>query len=214
MIKLSKGPKPPILEDEADSWTAALIEKIACGEKPTKSELGQYRHPQIKAALLLETHRKCAYCESKFAHVSFGDVEHVTPKSKKPELTFCWENLTLACQVCNNGKSDHDDVLDPYKHEPSDHLHFEGTALVPRPGSDIGFLTERRLSLNRVELIEARKRRRDSLYTMAEAAAKNTNVDKKRVLLQLLNDEMAADREYAAMCAELVPRYMRYASGS
>jgi hypothetical protein len=65
-------------------------------------------------------------------------------------------------------------------HDPSQHIHFEGPVLVARPGSDLGFLTERKLGLNRTELLEARKERRKTLYAMAEAAAKKTAIPSKR----------------------------------
>lgn len=76
MIKLRKGKKPAVLEKKAALWTNNLLTKIANGTRLSKAEKGRYRHPQIKAALKEETREKCAYCESKFLHVTHGDVEH------------------------------------------------------------------------------------------------------------------------------------------
>src|ERR1700722_9410453 len=105
MIKINKLPAPAILVEKSTEWTNALLEKISKGEKPTDAESNRYRHAKIKQALLDETHGKCAYCESKLRHIAYGDIEHVVPKSVRPELSFDWQNLTLACDVCNTNKS-------------------------------------------------------------------------------------------------------------
>src|SRR3954469_25335779 len=97
MIKLEKTERPQVLTDNADDWTAVLLEKQAQGEEPTTSEKTKYRHRDIKAALLNETHGKCAYCESKLRHITYGDVEHIVPKSLALAKIFDWANLTLAC---------------------------------------------------------------------------------------------------------------------
>lgn len=71
-----------------------------------------YGDPEVKEALRHAQHGKCAFCESKIAHVMYGDVEHFRPKGGfkrrgeliKPGyywLTYDWANLLLACQLCN-----------------------------------------------------------------------------------------------------------------
>lgn len=73
-----------------------------------------YGHRTVKAALIKAQHGKCFLCESKITHVSHGDVEHFRPKAgyKQDEseelqtpgyywLAYEWDNLFLACQVCN-----------------------------------------------------------------------------------------------------------------
>ncbi|MEQ1829786.1 MAG: HNH endonuclease, partial [Pirellula sp.] len=53
-----------------------------------------------------ETADKCAYCESKVTHVTFGDIEHIVPKSIGGKQT------TLTCGRCNNDQgSDLDSQL-------------------------------------------------------------------------------------------------------
>lgn len=56
---------------------------------------------------------KCAYCESQFDHVAYGDVEHYRPKRQVEEcaghpgyywLAYAEENLLPSCQLCNQGK--------------------------------------------------------------------------------------------------------------
>lgn len=55
---------------------------------------------------------KCAYCEAKVTHVSFGDVEHFRPKGKVMEddshpgyywLAYDLRNLLPSCALCNQG---------------------------------------------------------------------------------------------------------------
>ncbi len=57
---------------------------------------------------------KCAFCESAFAHISYGDVEHFRPKAEVRQdaggvplrpgyywLAYEWSNLFVSCQLCN-----------------------------------------------------------------------------------------------------------------
>jgi uncharacterized protein (TIGR02646 family) len=73
-----------------------------------------YGHDDVKQALEAMQHGKCAFCESKLKHISYGDVEHFRPKAgwKQDEgdpltrpgyywLAYTWENLLLSCQICN-----------------------------------------------------------------------------------------------------------------
>jgi uncharacterized protein (TIGR02646 family) len=68
----------------------------------------------VKNALRKAQHDKCAFCEAKITHVSYGDVEHYRPKAgfvqQKGEslgrpgyywLAYEWSNLFLSCQLCN-----------------------------------------------------------------------------------------------------------------
>jgi uncharacterized protein (TIGR02646 family) len=72
-----------------------------------------YNAPSVKEALKKAQHGKCCYCESKFGHVTFGDVEHFRPKNgyqqREEELVYPgyywlayeWRNLLASCQICN-----------------------------------------------------------------------------------------------------------------
>src|SRR5688572_25480092 len=124
MIRLTKLEKPEILVENEEPWTTEYLEYVAGGRTPP--EPSRYRHGQIKAAIQLETSEKCAYCESKVLHTYFGDVEHILPKSRLPELVVKWENLTFVCAQCNNRKRDYYDpehpLIDPYVDNPEEHL--------------------------------------------------------------------------------------------
>jgi 5-methylcytosine-specific restriction endonuclease McrA len=108
MIRLKKLPEPEYLARNASEWARVLLEKLAANQVPSATEKSRYRHPDIKAALISETHGKCDYCESRLLHIHHGDVEHFYPKSLAPAKTFEWKNLTLACEICNQNKSDKD----------------------------------------------------------------------------------------------------------
>ena len=73
--------------------------------------------------------RYCSYCEREI-QVGLA-VEHVVPKSKRPELEKDWGNFLLACTNCNSQKRDKpvepadylwphiDDTLAAFTYEPS-----------------------------------------------------------------------------------------------
>ena len=147
-----------------------MLKKVATGGTPTKAEKGRYNHPDIKHALMVETNRKCAYCESKLRHITYGDIEHVVPKASDQSKWFSWPNLTLACDVCNTNKSDApvegETFIDPYKVDPEEHFWQIGSAVYSRPGCDAAALTERLLDLNRPDLLERRSERISNLLKM------------------------------------------------
>src|SRR5579862_8186359 len=90
VIRLTKGVQPDVLRENAQRWRDEDLEQDG-----KATERRRYAHPEIKDALRTETRGKCAYCESKIAHVAPEHVEHILPKSKRPELTFDWANLTI-----------------------------------------------------------------------------------------------------------------------
>lgn len=98
----------------ADAGTAALERWAADhpirkrGESlPVDSDI--YR--ALKPCLIAYFQGKCAYCESKFDYVAWGDVEHYRPKRKVVGEThpgYYWlayraHNLMPSCQLCNQG---------------------------------------------------------------------------------------------------------------
>lgn len=162
MIRLAKGPVPAVLLANAHAWNDAIQRRAADGEEPTPAEKTKYRHPDIKAALVNETSNKCAYCESKLQHIHHGDVEHIVPKSLDISKIFDWDNLTLACEICNQNKSNLDpnanEIIDPYRVDPAIHVHFQGAFVFPL-GTAKGTSTIAILDLNRPRLIEERAER-------------------------------------------------------
>ena len=208
MIKLEKGVEPAILSKKGAQWTRAVLRRIAAGEKPTRTERSRYNHPKIKDALMAETHSKCAYCESKFRHVTYGDIEHVVPKSSEPSRWFRWSNLTIACDVCNMNKGkvhvDEQVFVDPYNVDPEEHFWHIGSMVQARPGCDMASLTERLLDLNRADLIERRAERIAHLMKMLELVERCEMEALKRLLWQEFAAEARAYNEYAALSRSIV----------
>ena len=199
MITLRKVEEPDILQQKGGEWLQVLQDKIDANEVPTNAEKTRYGHPQIKEALIRETHGKCAYCESYLLHVTFGDVEHISPKSKRLDDTFRWFNLTLACDVCNTYKSDSIDLIDPYVDQPDEVFRFFGPMIYARPDNAKGVATLKKLQLNRPALIERRTRKLDSIYSLVMILHSADNPQIKAVLAHDLRvNEVGDDQEYAA----------------
>jgi len=155
MISLSKADAPNILIENTAVWTQELKEAFA-NNSETEYMKSRYRNSDIKDALISETHGKCAYCESKLLHNSYGDIEHIVPKKKDADLYFDWSNLTLACDICNTNKSTHSEVIDPYTQDPHEHFTFLGPSIWGKNGNPSAIFTEKQLHLNRINLIERR----------------------------------------------------------
>lgn len=129
-------------------WTAraqqATAQVVADYFKGQKLEFNSEIWGDLKAFLLENVfYGKCAYCEARITHTSFGDAEHYRPKGRvtvrrngsdeivqsgsNPHpgyfwLAYDWENLLPACQRCNSAEGkmnqfpvarQHADVTDP-----------------------------------------------------------------------------------------------------
>lgn len=207
MIKLKKEDQPQILIDNAANWTQILLSRIANNEKPTDAERSRYRHADIKKILIVETSGKCAYCESKILHITYGDVEHISPKSSNIELSFLWENLTLACDVCNTRKSNHfpDGLgfVDPYVTDPRDRFFIEGPFIFGKIGDVDARLTEETLGLNRPELFERRAEKIKNLRNQLEFLSEKPE-PLKGLLLTALRSETTKDAEFSAIASSFL----------
>lgn len=203
MIRLAKGPEPAVLRRNAGTWTAELVQCVEKGETPTKGMLDRYRNDEIKEALRKETHEKCAYCESKPLHVTYGDIEHITPKDQDPQLRYAWANLTLACDVCNTNKGKQGGLIDPYKDDPEREFAFLGPMLIALPDGN-GERTVDVLKLNRIQLIERRKERIENLMTQVYRLNETHDRERRAFLrAKIIEHETKSDREYAA-CARAI----------
>lgn len=81
-----------------------------------KDELGNLKKPKRYSDFLPDLIENfghyCCYCEWPVRKL---DVEHVIPKSKRPELECEWTNLLLACPTCNRDyKKNKNDSRDSY----------------------------------------------------------------------------------------------------
>lgn len=150
---------------------------------------------------MAETNGKCAYCESKVRHIVSGDIEHIVPKSRRPDLTFAWDNLTLACPICNTSKGSHWEeagpLLNPYVDDPEQHLYAVGYQVQSHPESARGVRTVRVLDLNRADLQERRKERIERLLRLTDAMGETHDAETKAALLAEVERETGDDREFS-----------------
>ncbi len=101
-----------------------------------------------------------------------SEVEHIIPKSVKPELAYAWANLTSACKRCNTAKKNiptrptrsrigmHDDI--------DQHLQFFGDFIDSQLGTRRGEISLDTLKLNRQDLFERRRQHLMSVKHMLE----------------------------------------------
>ncbi|CAN94246.1 hypothetical protein predicted by Glimmer/Critica [Sorangium cellulosum So ce56] len=96
-------------------------ERLASFVKSIDIDSSMYAASDVKSALVRSHYGKCVFCESRILHVGHGDVEHFRPKggftvfdssraSQRSDLShdnpyiglaYDWNNLFLACQICN-----------------------------------------------------------------------------------------------------------------
>jgi hypothetical protein len=199
MNKLTKLDASEELSTKLNNFHARMVELKKAGEPIPESLKSSYKIARV--LVVKETHEKCVYCESKVSHVYPGDVEHLIAKSKRPELTFDYGNLSYACSVCNNNKSDYHDpllqLINPYIDEPAVEFVALGPLVKDRPGHDRAFVTEQTLELNRPSLIERRRDRIESLHKLAMVYEKAAAGPMKVLLKGQLLQEAQDDKDYA-----------------
>jgi hypothetical protein len=201
MIRLTKGRAPDILLHNGEKWKQELLDALANGQDLSAARKSRYNNYAIKAALLKETSEKCAYCESKFRHVAFGDIEHITPKDSSPELTYEWSNLTIACDVCNTNKGAKVGFIDPYIGDPNAHFKFRGPMICAVPADEAAKMTVLVLDLNRTPLLERRKEKIDELNARLAEILATRDANIRRILAQALVDYARDQAEQYSACA-------------
>lgn len=201
MISLSRANISDELRAKIQARTDRFMALLAAGDEIPPSLEAAYRDPEVKAILRQETADKCAYCESKVTHTDYGDVEHIIPKTVRPNLRFVIENLTFACGKCNTNKGSYFDpdipLLNPYVDDPSEHLIAMGPMVLRKSTSDRALVTEKKLKLNRPELVERRIERIEAIANLADQAARTSNASIRQVLLNQLRLECRNESEFS-----------------
>lgn len=108
MIKLTRiRTHPPIHENFFGAKRVAanlkLLKQKRDGELDKKGEKkwNSAFWKESKEQLLVESNKKCAYCETPTRVVAYGDVEHFRPKSVYWWLAYSYENYLPSCGACN-----------------------------------------------------------------------------------------------------------------
>ncbi len=171
---------------------------------PSALSRGNYKHSDNKIALRNASFDKCIYCESKISHVYYGDIEHIKPKEKFPELKFYWENLGFVCAKCNGIKKSKFDretpFIDPYEEDPTEHVLFLGVFIKHRKGSERGEITidgGSGIGLNRKELILKRYEKIRLLERTIDCCFRTSNSSLKKNALEELKKEADQANEYS-----------------
>ena len=207
MIRISKGAEPKILKDNKTAWTNTLMGHIRKNEDIPKALASNYNQPDVKSSLKTECRYKCMYCESVVSHVAHEHIEHIKPKAKNkfPELTFEWQNLGLACPVCNMNKgADYDQqapFINPYVDDPDQFMIALGNFIYNKPANVQAEITVRSLELNRPELIERRMERLEAIKSLIERYHSQNNATLKTAILDEIQQEISEDKPYS-MCAK------------
>jgi len=207
MIKLQKEKVPNILLKNELKWTNEYLNIISNKLTATKTQKERYKHKQIKDALLRETSGKCAYCESEVRSVTWEHIDHIIPKSIKPELYVKWDNLTFSCPKCNINKSDNyiKDIplLNPYEvdFEAINYLRFAGPTIMPIIDNARSRLSYIAFDLNRIDLVEKRQNRIIEVDKLLQEWSSTIGV-KKTVIEKELHDTYSSKQEFSATIKE------------
>jgi len=203
VIKISKPPAPDVLQERGQRKRAKHCADYDlspadydAGTKTFAFDAALYGDPAVKQALIAAQHGKCCFCERKIG--AEGDIEHFRPKAsfcqgersplERPGyywLAYEWDNLLLACPICNQRfKKNYFPLLDPKKRAKNHHgdvVQEQPVFLNPAevdPARFIGFRQEipyairgnkraketiKALGLNRENLIEERREHLDHL---------------------------------------------------
>jgi len=201
MRNVAKLSEPTILTEKREEWKATLL------SNPSEYNKNKYRHSEIKAHLLNETHGKCVYCESKIGHNCPGDIEHKIPKSIQIDLIFEWNNMTISCNECNRRKAEYYEpscmFLDPNNDDVENLVKHVGPLVFNRPGNVRSEVTVRILELNslkgRPSLISQKMEKIESIKNLVERIATTENTTLKSFLLEQLTENYDISSEFSGM---------------
>ncbi|ARU60734.1 TIGR02646 family protein [Tumebacillus avium] len=183
MVKVNRTAEPQSLVQNAVAWRNELLNQIQVNGTfsavPDRYK-NLYNQADVKAALETMYGEKCCYCEGIIGECSYGNIEHLKPKSRFHDLTFAWGNLHWCCPVCNNKKRDKwnsaDPILDPTVDDPDDHLEFDLVNCKIRPkNSSRAQTTIEHAKLNRPELVVKRKRLKTRILRILMQAESSTS---------------------------------------
>ncbi len=164
MIHVARSEEPDGFRQRAQDWERRFTAEQTRDPQLSISKFWAEVRREIRpdAAILFRNfYGKCAFCESKMAHVSSPHIEHYWPKSKFPQRTFVWRNWLLSCGKCNEkkwAKTPFCDaipcLINPTIEEPQKHIGFVGAITVEK--TERGKKTIELLGLKRQDLEEER----------------------------------------------------------
>lgn len=247
MIRITKlGQPPAILKTKGKAKRRGLgaaftrfTEDYVRGDKKFNFENGIYAHESVKEALIEAQHDKCAFCESKVTHISYGDVEHFRPKAayrQNPNdaltmpgyywLAYEWDNLFLACQLCNqrhkrnlfplvnpaeratshqhNAEHEHPLFIDPALDDPEEYISFRREVPYAINDNSRGRVTIVSLGLERTELSEVRYDSYEKLRLLSVLANANPPLPESVEAQDHLNRAVRNSAQFASMARSAI----------
>lgn len=150
----------------------------------------------------------CPYCKQKFqiSHNAVWDIEHIIPRSLKPQFMFEPKNLCVACKDCNGPKSDVNVlknknrktfptkstdylIVHPHFHNYNDHIEPIVVGVFYRALSDEGKFTIINCDLLRFYKYTDRDsilRKEDAIVKVAKKIAFSTSEEEKEEYEQIM----------------------------
>lgn len=111
MIYVIRTEAPEKLTEKGQIERGLAVKHFEVDNKSSSFEFNIYSKKYVKKALKKLFNKKCAYCESFLFHIEHPHIEHWRPKGGVTEekehkgyywLAADWDNLFLACGVCNS----------------------------------------------------------------------------------------------------------------
>jgi uncharacterized protein (TIGR02646 family) len=244
MIRVIKPMAPAILLGRGVAETQQLCADYESGVRQFEFKATIYAHATVKDVLRQAQHRKCAFCESFFAHIGYGAVEHFRPKGGFKQrqtdsrqvpgyywLAYDWNNLFYSCELCNSRfkgnvfplkdgrrrarshkqrlENEEPLLIDPARLDPAAYITFHDEYATPNGNCQEGQTTIEVMGLNRVELVEVRRKRLANLKELVffrSLLAEKVRTDpapylqaKLEKLDEAVQEHVSAAGEYAAM---------------
>lgn len=224
MIAVTRSAEPASLTRNALSWTAEYqAARLALDADPKNKSLkkdketaeAKYRQADIQTALKTIFKDKCAFCERKR---DYPHIEHFKPKTTYPEACFDWNNLLLACEVCNSATykgvkfpldaQGNPLFINPCDDDPALHIDF---VIEKDDNSENGFIarlkaktpkgdkTIHELGLNRLNLLKERNQYLLPYYPYLAKKAEEGDAQ----ALAILDKACSADWMFAAFARAL-----------
>jgi uncharacterized protein (TIGR02646 family) len=241
MIRVNKPERAPrILRDRGQRTTETNQQAFENGQRDFDFESSLYGAKSVKNALIMAQHGKCAFCESQIRHIAHGDVEHFRPKGgvrqrdtdplEQPGyfwLAYVWQNLFLACQLCNQSfkknlfpladparraRSHLDDLgaeapmlIQPADEEPTALIGFREEIAFPIDDNPRARTTIEVMGLNREELAEFRFDHLKKFRLLRQVLPLlPPDSDEARGILALFGEAVLPEAQYSSMIRALL----------
>ena len=161
MRNVTRPARPLSLRRNAARWHRELMAALGNNDRDRITKCrNRYKKNDVRAALEEMYRGFCCYCEARIGVVAFSHIEHRRPKAPQPKYTFEWDNLHLACPVCNHSKGDKwnegHPILDSAEDTISEHLNYKYGGAKRWPKSHRGRTTIEHADLNRQPLVDTR----------------------------------------------------------